>query len=250
MAPFVIIEAFILVILTLKGSFVEFNRFVYDGITGGGYGPGTYYPWIYLQMAILIPLMRPICEKLNNGKSFIVFFIISECLEIFCSLISIPDTLYRLLCFRYVFLIYLGWIWAKEGIKFNGLTVVLSIVSLCSLMFFAYGNIVAEPFFFTTGWNTHRWPCYYWVSCLFTGLVYGLYKLIRNNLYFTQLASKLSLASYEIFLVQMAFYSLLSPKEIYFINNENVQFALWYALAFLISIVGGIGLYKIEKKYI
>lgn len=248
--PFVTVEVFILAMLILKNSFVEINRLIYTGIIGGGYGPGAYYPWIYLQMVVLIPFVRPICEKLNNWQSLIVFFIISECLEVFCSLINIPDALYRLLCFRYVFLIYFGWIWAKEGIKFNTLTIVFSVISLCSLLFFAYGNIAEEPFFFSTAWSTHRWPCYYWVSYLFAGLLYSLYKLIRDNLFFTQLVCKLSLASYEIFLVQMIFYSLLSPKDIYFINNEYIQFALWYAFAFLISIAGGIGLYKIEKKYI
>lgn len=165
----------------MTGEYESLSKLIKVGVSGGGFGPGSYYPWIFLQMAIIIPMMRPICEKLGKGKSLLVFLLISEAIEIICSLTLIPDEVYRLLCFRYVMLIWFGWLWAKDGIVFNATTILISVLSLGTIVYLAYVNSHFEPWLFDTGWTTHRWPCYFWVGILLVGVLYGLYKGLINN---------------------------------------------------------------------
>lgn len=92
----------------------------------GGGGPGSYYIWIYAQIAILCPLFK----KVINYKSGL-FFMVLICIlvEIICSLTNIPDSLYRLLCLRYIFLLYLGYLWVQQGILLTKKTTALAVMS-------------------------------------------------------------------------------------------------------------------------
>lgn len=248
--PFLIIEALIFVFKLLIGGFDEIKALTVNALVGGGYGPGSYYPWIYIQMAILIPTMRPICEKLGKWKSLFVFILICEVIEVVCSIINLQDSVYRLLCLRYVFLIWLGWLWVKEGIRLDITTIVLSILSLGFIIYLAYFKRDCEPWLFNTDWITHRWVCYFWVGWLFVGILYWIYTKLKNIEIVKKCVKNLASASYEIFLIQMAYYALLPLRHFDFIENTAVQFVVWFALAFGVSIIGGIGLYIIEKKYI
>lgn len=58
----------------------------------------------------------------------------------------------------------------------------------------------------------------------------------------------LASASYEIFLVQMAYYSVFNIQVLGFLGNKNIQIIVWFALAFVASIIGGMLLYRIEGK--
>ena len=143
-----------------------------------------------------------------------------------------PDFVYRLLCIRYVFLIWCGWIWVKEGIKFTAINIITSIVSLFSIVYFAYFSQNLEPWFYNTGWTTHRWICYFWCSLLFVELLHKLFEWISNNERVTKVIKMLASASYEIFLVQMAYFALIPLWTLEFINNQNRFFCcehcLWY----------------------
>ena len=217
-------------------------------IVGGGYGSGSYYPWIYLQMAILIPLMRPICDKLAKRKSLAVFLLLSIVMEIVCSITNLPDFVYRLLCIRYIFLIWVGWIWVKEGIRLNVLTISASLVSLIAIIYFAYFDQDLEPLFYNTGWATHRWICYFWVGFAFVGILHWMYTKISRKEWVNRTAKMLASASYEIFLVQMAYYALIPLHRLELIDNDLIQFAIWFSLAFVVSVTGGIAVYRLEKR--
>lgn len=217
------------------------------GIAAGGYGPGSYYPWIYLQMTILIPLMRPICERMSKWNSLVVLILISVVLELVCSLIYLPDYVYRLLCIRYVFLVWLGWIWVKEGISFNYFTVAASLLSLLAIVYFDYCSNQFEPWFYDTGWATHKWICYFWASFAFTTILYELYKIVKKSDLLKKYIMIIASASYEIFLVQMAYYALVPYSCLSFIGNEMIQFCLWFLWAFVLSLAGGFGIYKLTN---
>lgn len=247
--PFLVIEFFILCIQFFTGN-SGYRSLFFNILCRGGYGPGSYYPWIFIQMAILIPIMRSICDRLGKCKSLCFFLVISECIEIICSLISLPDNVYRLLCLRYIMLIWFGWIWAKEGIKLNVIIIVVSVLSLCTNVYLEYYNKSCEPWLYETGWATHRWPCYFWASFLFVGILYKAYKIAIKSNKIKKAIKELAAASYEIFLVQMAYYSLVRPNYLFFIKQTDVKMGLCLILAFIISIAGGIIMRKIEKKYI
>lgn len=201
--PFILIELVIFTILLLVEDYDSIKAIIMVGVIGGGYGPGSYYPWIFIQMSIVIPILRPILDKLGKEKSFIVFIVLSEGIEIICSVIEMPDSIYRLLCLRYIMLIWFGWMWAKEGIKLNITTLLLSMMSLCAIVYLAYFNFTFEPWLYSTAWTTHRWPCYFWMSIMLVVILYQFYVFLIKNDCIIKATKILAAASYEIFLMQI-----------------------------------------------
>lgn len=248
--PFVLIELLILCVLSIRGKGDNVVQLLQEGVKTGGFGPGSYYPWIYLQMTIIIPFFRPVCERLGRWKSLLTFIMLSETIEIFCSLINLPDSVYRLLCLRYVMLIWFGWIWAKEGIRLNFITILASIISFCLILYLSYSKRSFEPWLYSTNWITHRWICYFWSSFLFVCFLFGLYRLLAHNSQIMNAVNTIASASYEIFLMQMAYYSIITLSSFNFIGNRIIQYLIWFALAFVVSIKGGVMVSRLQQKYI
>ena len=213
------------------------NQLIVKGLIGGGYGPGSYYPWIYLQLAVILYFVRPIFDKGNLIKQAVVWLVVCEGIEILESLLNLPEPIHRLLAVRYLFLIYLAWIWVKKGIVISKSTLCLSVLSLLSIVYFEYCNFNNEPLFFDTAWKYHRWPCYFYVSTLLCYLLYTIYKYVSQVRLIDRIVQFLAKCSYEIFLVQMAVISIL-PK-LSFVNNKYIAFALWVIVVWAISLVGG-----------
>ena len=174
-----------------------------------------------------------------------MFFLICEGLEVLCSLVGFPDAVYRVLCVRYLFIFYLGWLWAKDGIRINWYTTLLSILSFISIIYFEYISINDEPWFYTTSWKYHRWPCYFFVANGLTALLYIVYNYFKSNRLITKCVKYLARASYEIFLLQMSLIWLYGYKSIPFINISLVQYVVWCALIWTASISGGVLLNKL-----
>lgn len=57
--------------------------------------------------------------KAEEVKSVNPVLAISERCEVISSVVAIPEPIYRLLCLRYLFLIYLGYEWVRQGIVIN-----------------------------------------------------------------------------------------------------------------------------------
>ena len=243
MLPFLVLEIITFGIALLAGNDIE-------GLFGialkvGGYGPGSYFPWIYLQVAVLLPLFSQILNRFNNITSFLIFILLSEGFELFFSYVNISEEAYRLLFPRYLFLLYLGWLWAKEGVKINRLTLLLSLLSLATVIYFEYFSINDEPWFYSTGFKYHRWPCYFFVSFGLTALLYTIWNKLRAYEYISRFVKSLASASYEIFLVQMSLLFLFHTQTLFFIQNVIVRYLLWVLIVWIISLFGGLFLNRI-----
>lgn len=202
----------------------------------GGYGPGSYFPWVYLQLAIILHFARPLFDRGNTTSQTILWIVICEGFEILDSY-YMPDSIHRLLAIRYLFLIYLSWRWVKDGIVINKTTILLSILSGLSISYFFYGNFNNEPFFYTTGWSCHRWPCYFYVSTLLCYLLHIIYVSVSNISFIDRTIKFLAKCSYEIYLVQMAVIAIL-PR-FGFIGNKYLALFLWIAVVWISSLAGG-----------
>lgn len=233
--PYLLVQtiAFILYLIRGEGADQLIHRFIIDG----GCGPGSYYPWVYLQIAITLVLLRPIMKSKSKGCLAFFFVLACESFEIVTSLIGIPESIYRLLALRYVFLIYLGWLWVKEGIVLNRKTIMLSLLSLGAIVYFEYFYTPTEPWFYNTGWKTHRWPCYFYVSTMLVSLLYLIYDKIKSKESVMGVVSTLARCSYEIFLCQMIIIPLMPDTN--FIQNQVIRFVLKFICIWLLSIIGG-----------
>ena len=150
-------------------------------------------------------------------------------------MLEIPEHIYRLFAIRYFFLIYLAWLWIKDGIVLNTTTLSLSIISLLAVIYFEYFSINDEPWFINTSWKFHRWPCYYYVSNLLCYILYCVYNPISKIAIVNKAIHILAKCSYEIFLIQMAMIAIVP------------NFGFWWILLIIFSsIMGG---YYFNKTY-
>lgn len=246
--PFFLVEIitfFILLVGTTNDVSTLLKRFVLYG----GYGPGSYFPWIYLQVALLLPIAAYLFHRIPRKWLFPVAFIVCEALEVLCSVINLPDSLYRLLAIRYLFLLYLGWIWVEDGIILNKANVLLSSASLLSIIYFEYISVNDEPLFYLTEWKFHRWPCYAFVALMGGGILWVAYQKTKRFYIIANATKLLAKCSYEIFLTQMAFIAI-SPIFLDQIDNLYIRMALRFVLIFVVSIVGGVMFQKLNARWI
>ncbi len=192
---------------------------------------------------MLLPWFRLVINKFNRTQLIWFFLILAEGLEVICSLIQLPDWLYRLLAIRYLFLILLGWIWVKDGITVNRRMVFLSVVSALAIFYFdnvvSFFHIDNEPWFFKTGWTFHRWPCYYFCANGLVYLLHVLWQWLNKSEKINSFIKELAKSSYEIFLVQMC--------ACYAISIFHVPGVVEIIVVWTISIVGGIGFNRINN---
>lgn len=233
--PFAIVTAITIMILLAIEMGGGNNLTISTLYKKGGIGPGSYYPWIFLQIAILLPLIKPLLKKGSRTLQLIVFVAICEIFEIAESLIGMPEYIYRLTAIRYFFLIYLAWLWINDGIIINRKTLILSIISFFSIIYFEYFSINDEPLFFNTSWKFHRWPCYYYVSTLLCHVLYRVYQHLSKYYILNRATRILAKCSYEIFLIQMSLIAI--------IPNFGIG---WIITIIFSSIIGG---YYFNKGY-
>lgn len=244
--PFVLIQTVIFLFRLLSTS--SFRNVLVSSAIGGGYGPGSYYFWIYIQMAIILVLIWPLVKKLTLFQLTLVFLLFSVGCEVLFSIINLPNAVYRLLAVRYVFLIPLAYGWVKQGVVLNVKTLTLSFISIAAVVFFSYNKTNLEPLFYSTGWTTHRWICYFYTPVLLTYLLWLLFNRMNNVNWVSTVVKELARSSYEIFLVQMLVFVAFPARRLDFISTVYLRLPLWMVLTFLFSIVGGILLNRLLQK--
>lgn len=141
------LRLFVIFVILALFSKEDIYKLLNTCVLGGGYGPGSYYFWVYIQFAFLLRWAYPFLERHNVKTLAIVFIIISLLIDMICSIIHMPEQLYRSLALRYVFLILLGYLWVKQGIVLNKRTIALAVCSILATLFFSYTNFDLEPFF-------------------------------------------------------------------------------------------------------
>ena len=243
--PFVVIGLLEFLVLCFFNAGNDYKQLIIKLLlNGGGCGPGSYFPIIYVQIAVILPCFRWVINRLNRTQLIWFFLILAEGLEVLCSLIQLPEWLYRLFAIRYLFLILLGWLWVKEGITLDRKMVLLSIVSALAIIYFEYVAVYLkinnEPWFFNTAWTFHRWPCYYYCANGLVFLLHIIWKWINKTGWINCLIKELAKSSYEIFLVQMCVCYARG-----FLHMPGVVGVI---VVWTISIVGGIAFNRLNNK--
>ena len=196
-----------------------FDYFIYFDETSGQFnlslywdnrGPGSYFIFVYLQFAFLLPIIEPLLRRFSLRWLCLIFIIISQLIELLFYVTSCPDSIYRITFFRYIFLIYLGYLLAKDGISVNKLTIFISFVSMAFIYFFNYTTFDWEYLFCINYpyWRSCHWICYPYIAILYLWLIKLLYNKTSNPL-----KSGIKLFgkySYETYLFQMFYFAIIS----------------------------------------
>ena len=234
--PFLLyqIPIFLLYVVTHKGSLT--SHLLWFEKEGGG-GPGSYYVWIYLEFAILLPLMSRMPIWKNRWICFLVILAVSEMMEVFCSMVSIPDSVYRLLFFRYFFLIWCGTRLIEREIKLNTKILVLSVIGISLILLFKYSDIDFQPFICKSKWRIFHWPVYFYViGLLLVGIscLYGFTSKHAKKL--NHIIKQAGKCSYEIFLFQMLWFFVINSFDKSVAEFLSIDKTVLEYIVFIISL--------------
>lgn len=239
--PFVIMIALMFI--------VQF--YIYYDVTNGVFspsfywdkrGPGSYYIFIYLELAFVIPLFVPLIKKLSIKWLLVVFVIISQLIEFVTCVTYCPDNIYRITFFRYTFLIFIGYLLATKGLNLNSKTIIGSIISVIFIFLFSYTEVNMEPLFCThlDLWPICHWICYIYIAYLFIAFLKYTYTILSNRYAFiTNFIEKIGKFSYEIYLFQIFYYATLSiyvGDTLTHIGVYSIQRILYFLISSIICI--------------
>ncbi len=240
--PFLFVQVLLFTYVVITQPTRTLNSIAMVVYYWGGRGPGSYYPWIYVQFAILLPLLRPLFRCLSEKTLLALFLILSIGTEMLCHYFQISEWLYRLLFFRYIFLIYLGYQLVLRGVVLNILTVSLSIISLIAVYCLVILQVDWSPFFFDSKyWPTCHWICYFYIVYPLLYLLCKFFYWLPPQSKFENLFCKMGRHSYAIFIFQLFYFFVFAPlleNELSgIIGNPTVEKILYLLISIMICVV-------------
>ena len=173
--PFLIVQFLLIMLLLLSGN----SDKLISLIKNAGFGPGSYYPWIYLQFWLLIPFLYGLFKNVGILWAGGIVLIISQMLQYACSVLEISEEIYRLLCFRYVFLSVLAYLVLKYSIK-----------PIWNILFFLIGvgyyvfldmGVKFTPWLYNS-WMSQQLPAYFYTIVVFSLLIAAYNRFSENRL--------------------------------------------------------------------
>ena len=258
--PFLLVEVLLFAYAVIIYPTVPLRQLIMYAAYWGGRGPGSYYPWIYFQFAILLPLLRPLFRHLSEKSLLVIFLALSIGTEILCHHFQVPEWLYRLLLFRYLFLIYLGYQMVLRGVVLNILTLSLSIISLIAVYCFEIKEVDWTPFFYDSAdWRTFHWICYFYIAYPMLYLLCKFFYWLPPNSVIENVFCKMGEHSYAIYIFQLFYFYVIAPMVLHVVSNmENTILAtLIYILVSIIvcvvpviSFVSGLSNWAIMGKVV
>jgi hypothetical protein len=242
--PFILAQLLVVILYVASGNFS-----IKGFIAGGGIGPGSYYPWIYLQLWLIMPFMFILIKK-NFTVGTILIVLVSIIVNIIFSVFSVSDwlelpfinhkrevfvSLYRLCVNRYLFIYPLIFLLVEKRIKYCVL-LFLAFISAGFMFLVNYKNINLYPIIFNSGWQAYEFPSAFYTLLVFIFL-YKIYEYIPNII--KEIICKIGKKSWEIFIFQMIYFT--------FCGYLNMNKYLNLVLSLFICIVP-IYSYKFMKK--
>lgn len=230
----------VVVTAILKNGKISVLQILYQFVRGGK-GPGGYYVPILVQCLVLLPVLVCIMRKYKN-LGLVICFILNLIFEILKTVLGISVGVYRLISFRYIFLLALGmWLFQIEKEKVSTKRIISLAVS------FAVG--VGYIILFCLKLNTHLLIFNYWqsVTMMCGFYIFPIIFLFRKLTFGFSTKRRIIIgeASYHIFLFQKIWFLFLS-------DVINVQPVWFWLISTAVCIPVGIVFYllstPIEKR--
>ncbi len=162
----------------------------------GGRGAGSFYYPVMIQFVFIFPVIYMIVKK-NTFRGCLAFFVLNVVYEVFKTYIDMSPNMYRLLVFRYIFLIAYGcYLFFRSSSVLKHLDWIAGGVGLCYLFAINYTNY--KPIIM------NQWTGTSCISVLF--LVPIMIKLIEYKKLSCKLLETIGRASYYIMYIQLIYY--------------------------------------------
>ena len=229
LVPFIYIWIMELFILIVTKQYITPKILIYSFITGG-WGPGGYFVTLMIQFIIIIPLLYKVA-RYNRYIMLISAFIINMLFELFSFYSNISGNYYRVIAFRYLFVVALGVYLALYGIKRRKLLLAGTLFSLIYITSINYFGVNLPVYH---AWQSQNAPSFLWPFAL---VVIGLKKLpSKSKTFIGRALEEIGKKSYHIFLFQALYFMSLvritSHLEVYAATCVNVCLCVTLGLLF------------------
>lgn len=199
----------------------------------GGTGPGSYYYPIMIQFIFVFPVIYYMVKKYDfYGVCLCVIF--NAIYELLKTSYMMEDACYRVLIFRYIFIISCGCYLAIKKRKIRTeWKIIVFISGFIFITMCRYGNYV--PYTIT------KWIGTSWLASMY--VVPLIFWVIRKDKLKCRIIEIIGKASYNIYLVQM----------VYFVKHAGVIYAIFerreysYFCNVCMCVIFGVCFYYIEK---
>ncbi|MDH6603154.1 peptidoglycan/LPS O-acetylase OafA/YrhL [Bacilli bacterium PM5-9] len=237
---------FIIIIEIIIFIYIDRQFEVINIINKGGWGPGSYYTFVSIQIVFMAPIIYFLFKK-NSKITFAAIIVLDIIYNIYIAPLS--SDAYRMLSLRYIIFILLG-IRLNRSIKNNeNIKISLIFILIGFIFILGYNYLGYTPKIYFNWSNASSFP----VALYAYGIVFILYKgYIRfekkfNNFFFN-FFSLLGKASYHIFLFQMLFYGPLTDIK-YNVDGLIKKFNFYPSLiiCIIICLIGGLLFYYFEQ---
>lgn len=230
--PFIIIftiEQIALVVF--RQQTLSIKHCVFTFVTGG-IGPGSFYYPILIQFIFVFPLIY-IAIKKYDYKGLLGCIIVNCIYEITKSVLVMDEGLYRLLLFRYITVIAFGCYFAIGKKRINKVIWIgMCVIGIAFIILFKYFSLSTFVFNYWTG--TSMIASFYIISIAKC--------LLRANKLHCKPIELLGKASYNVFLVQMAYYGICAQMVYSAVQNPVLQIVI----SMIICVSAGLGFYFLE----
>jgi len=197
----------------------------------GGFGPGSYYYPVMMQYILIFPVIYYVVKH-NILGGIRLCFAVNMLFEIFVWVSGLDPELYRLLIFRYVFIISVGVHHRFHHVDIRDMRIRISLMIGMIYILIAYYAGVSP---FVRYWRTTSY-----LAALYGGVIAIVF--MGTNMRFRPLES-IGRASFDIFLVQAYYYAFW--HEI-ISRRMNVWIVPFFDLVICIS--GGLLFYEFESR--
>lgn len=204
----------------------------------GGYGPGSYYYPVIVQFIFLFPIIYFTIRRFRLG-GLSVCFIVNGVYEILKSVLGMGEGWYRLLIFRYVFLIGFG------------CYIYINKMRLQNFVFFSVMAGIGIGFILQVQYMGYEPEIlYFWSGTSFIASMYIMpiaeYILTSSRCirWRCEVLEQLGRASYHVFLVQMIYYGFFSGVFYKIFHNRIAAFIA----GSIVCLAGGYLFYRLEHK--
>lgn len=201
----------------------------------GGFGPGSYYVSILLQFAMVFPILFYIVKK-NEKWGAVVIILVQLCLEIVSTMMDLPDSIYRVLLFRYFVFILLGMLFYKHSHIAKSVLLLLTALGAAYIYIISYGGYTPVIF---KNWTDTSMPTVLWLAALMYPVIHYMKSLpgIIGNI-----VSTIGKSTYYIFMVQKLFFIIGESH----VTKSNLLNAI---IIVFLSCIAGVGWKLIFEKF-
>lgn len=226
--PFIVVQSMLIGTLLVQNNGDEIVRL----LKVGGLGPGAYYPYLYVQIWLIVPFLYYILRH-RGGWLFVV--ILGVALNLLADRIPY-DRVYSSSVFRYLFLSVLAYWWKEKKVKLTWLipASIISIIYLSTLNTVDYSLLVGQR------WQSQQLPAFFY-TLLFVYVFWYFNKFFSRKLF-----SFFGKYSYEIFMSQMFFVAVL-PKELFMVQESSLNYIMYVVVLLILSVFPAFIVHEIKR---